>query len=152
MSPASAAQKLTVVSEPAGFGKTTLVSAWLAESAGRGNAVGWVSLDPSENEPKLFWAYVIGAVQRMHAGVGARAFALLHTSQAPVIENVLAALINEIDAIDSELTLVLDDYHVIEDARIHAGLTFLLDHLPRCMHVVITSRSEPPVALLRLRA
>jgi LuxR family maltose regulon positive regulatory protein len=141
-----APNKLTLVVAPAGFGKTTFVATWLAGSAG------WVSLDPSENEPRLFWFYVIRAVQKVHPAVGPRALALLQSPQAADIESVLTTLINDVVSVDADLTLVLDDYHVIDDARVHDSLTFLLDHLPPRMHVVITSRSEPPVALPRLRA
>ncbi|HEY9226391.1 MAG TPA: hypothetical protein VIP11_07095, partial [Gemmatimonadaceae bacterium] len=147
-----ATQKLTLVAAPAGFGKTTLVSSWLADLPGGEKAAGWVSLDPSENEPRLFWAYVIRALQKVQPAVGTRTIAELHSAQPPTIETVLTTLINEIDGIDADFSLVLDDYHVIDDARIHTALTFLLDHLPRRMHVVIASRSEPPLALPRLRA
>ena len=140
-----AGEKLTVVIAPAGFGKTTLLADWLGNGA-------WVSLDANDNEPALFWAYFVRALQRIHAGVGQRAIALLESSHSPTIESVLSALINEIDAIDADFTVVLDDYHVIDAAPIHSGLTFLLDHLPRRMHVVVASRSEPPLPLARMRA
>ncbi|MGH9889342.1 MAG: helix-turn-helix transcriptional regulator, partial [bacterium] len=143
-----AAQKLTLVTALAGFGKTTLVAEWVAGA----QTAGWVSLDPSENEPRLFWAYVIRALQKMHPGIGAEALALLESPQPPAIERILATLINEISAIDADFTLILDDYHVIDAQPIHAALTFLLDHLPPRMHLVIASRSEPPLALSRLRA
>jgi LuxR family maltose regulon positive regulatory protein len=142
-----AAQKLTLVAAPAGFGKTTLVAGWLADSA---NAVGWVSLDASDNEPRLFWAYVARAIDKMRPSAGPRAQP--QSSEPQAVERFLTTLINDISVVDSDVTLVLDDYHVIDDTRIHAGLTFLLAHLPRCLHVVITSRSEPPIALPRLRA
>jgi len=142
-----AGQKLTVVVAPAGFGKTTLLAGWLAD---RDEASAWVSLDTSDNEPTLFWAYFVRALQRIHPGVGRRATALLESAQPP--ESVLAALLNEIDAVDADFTIVLDDYHVIDAAPIHHGLTFLLDHLPRRMHLVVASRAEPPLPLARMRA
>ena len=145
-------RKLTLVLAPAGFGKTTLLAAWLAEATGGQRSAGWVSLDASENEPALFWAYVIGALQKVHPAVGTRAMSLLRSPQRPPTESVLTALINEIDAIDSDFILVLDDYHLIESPLVHGALAFLLDHLPRRMHLVLASRAEPPLPLSRLRA
>ena len=143
-----AGQKLTVVIAPAGFGKTTVLAGWLGEDDARA----WVSLDASDNEPSLFWAYFVRALQRIHPGVGRRALTLLESQQPPAIESVLTALLNEIDAIDADFSIVLDDYHVIDAAPIHSGLTFLLDHLPRRMHLVVASRAEPPLPLARMRA
>ena len=145
-------RKLTIVVAPAGFGKTTLLAKWLADAEGAEKTAGWVSLDPSENDPGAYWAYVIRALQTMHPTVGTHALSLLQSSHPPSVESMLTALINEIDRIDRDFTLILDDYHVIEAASIHSAMTFLLDHLPRRMHLVIASRSEPPLALPRLRA
>jgi LuxR family maltose regulon positive regulatory protein len=147
-----AERKLTLVMAPAGFGKTTLLAEWLADPTNDGSAAGWVSLDPSENEPALFWAYFIRALQKAHPAAGARALRMLHSPQPPPIDSVLTALINEIDALDTEFVLILDDYHVIDSAPIHRALSFLLDHLPPRMHLVLASRSEPPLPLPRLRA
>jgi LuxR family transcriptional regulator, maltose regulon positive regulatory protein len=147
-----AAQKLTVVVAPAGFGKTTLVAGWIADRLDTEAAAGWVSLDPSENEPTIFWTYFITALQRIHPGLGRRAIAQLQSAQPPLVESVLTTLINEIEALDRDFTLIFDDYHVIDSVAIHGGMTFLLDRLPRRMHLVIASRSEPPIALPRLRA
>lgn len=140
-------QRLTLISAPAGFGKTTLLAEWLAESDVAEN-VAWVSLDATENDPWLFWAYVTRALGK----TGTRALDLLHSPRRPSIQSVVTTLINEITATDVDRVLVLDDYHVIEEAAIHGALTFLLDHLPPRMHVVIASRSAPPLALPRLRA
>ena len=142
-------QKLTIVIAPAGFGKTTLLGGWLGD---RHDASAWVSLDANDNEPALFWAYFVRALQRIHPDVGRRVLALLESAQPPAIESILTTLVNEIDAIDADFTVVLDDYHVIDAASIHAGLTFLLDHLPARMHLVIASRAEPPLPLARMRA
>jgi len=150
-----AAQKLTIVVAPAGFGKTTLVAGWLADTFGAEAAkttAGWVSLDPSENEPTIFWSYFIAALQRIHPGVGADALARLRSPRPPPVESVLTTLFNEIDALDRDFTLVLDDYHVIDTASIHGAMTFLLDRMPRRMRLVIATRSDPPLALSRLRA
>ena len=147
---AGAGRRLTLVLSPAGFGKTTLLAGWLADAAGP--AAGWVSLDASENEPALFWAYCIGALRKVHPGIGTHALSLLHAPEPAPIEAVLGALINEVAAADAEVVLVLDDYHVIESPAVHAGVTFLLDHLPPRMRLVIASRAEPPLPLARLRA
>jgi LuxR family maltose regulon positive regulatory protein len=147
-----AAGKLTVVVAPAGFGKTTLVAAWLANTFGTDAPAGWLSLDPSENEPATFWAYVITALQRVNPGVGAHALSQLQSPKPPPIDAILTSLINEVDALDRDFTLVLDDYHVIDTEAIHGAMTFLVDRLPPRMHLVIASRSEPPLALARLRA
>jgi len=147
-----AAQKLTLVVAPAGFGKTTLLAEWLADVAGRVNEAGWVSLDPSENEPVLFWSYVIRALQNIHPAVGTQALALLESPQAPSIEIVLTTLINEVEMIDRDFVVILDDYHVIDSAPVHNSLGFLLDHLPRRMRLVVASRSDPALPLPRLRA
>ena len=147
-----AARKLTVVVAPAGFGKTTLVAAWLAETFGAETAAGWISLDPNENEPTSFWMYFIAALRKIHPGLGAHAMAQLLSPQPTAVESILTTLINEIDALDRDFTLVLDDYHVIDAESIHAAMSFLVDRLPRRMHLVIASRAEPPLALPRLRA
>ena len=144
--------KLTIVIAPAGFGKTTLLAGWLADSQGSEKTAGWVSLDPSENEPRAFWTYVISALQSLQPTVGTHAMSLLRSPHPPPVESVLTALINEIDQIDRDFILILDDYHVIDAPPIHSAMTFLLDHLPRRLRLVIASRDEPPLALPRLRA
>jgi LuxR family transcriptional regulator, maltose regulon positive regulatory protein len=147
-----AERRLTLVTAPAGFGKTTLLAAWLAGTTGGERRAGWVSLDASENEPALFWAYVVRALQRVHPDVGTHALSLLQSRQPPPAESVVTALINEIDAVDADFLLILDDYHVIEAPAIHDALAFLLDHLPPRMHLVVASRAAPPLPLPRLRA
>ena len=146
------ANRLTVVVAPAGFGKTTLLADWLADTTDGDRHIGWVSLDASENDATLFWSYVLTAVQNAHPGVATRALGLLQSPRPPAIEVVLTTLINEIDRIDADVTIVLDDYHVIDAESVHGGMTFLLEHLPPRMHFVIASRAEPPLALHRLRA
>jgi LuxR family maltose regulon positive regulatory protein len=199
--------KLTLISAPAGFGKTTLLSEWIStlepldeERGWTGestrdrvsqtethNRVAWLSLDERDNDPDHFWIYIVAALQTIAPGLGATTLALLEPqpvapslSMAPIqhraeketsheprpgkaiesdrTEVALTALINEIAATQPDgdhhpLILVLDDYHVIETEAIHAGLTFLLDHLPpaRGLHLVIASRSDPPLPLSRLR-
>jgi LuxR family maltose regulon positive regulatory protein len=141
-------RKLTLVSAPAGFGKTTLLSEWAASC---GRPVVWLSLDKGDNDPACFWAYSIAALQTVRADMGETALAMLRSSQPPPIEAILTALINEMAERPEALALILDDYHVIEAEPIHDGLTFLLDHLPPQMHLVIASRADPPLPLSRLR-
>ena len=150
----AADRKLTLIVGPAGFGKTTLLAEWIASDAATRNSIAWVSLDPTENEPSVFWSYVTRAIQKIHPTVGPRAISLLQSPEPPRAESVLTELINDLTAIDSDVVLVLDDYHVIDAAPVHESLTFLLDHLPPRMHVVIASRSDPPapLPLARLRA
>lgn len=145
-------QPLTLVSAPAGFGKTTLLAEWLAKRPNCDAPVGWVSLDRSENDAALFWAYVIRALQKVQPGLGSTALSMLHSTRRPPAELVLTSLINEIAASDREFVVVLDDYHVIEAPQVHAGVTFLVDHLPARMQLIIASRSDPGVPLARLRA
>ena len=119
--------KLTLISAPAGFGKTTLLSEW---AAGCGRPVAWVSLDEGDNDTARFLAYSIGALQTLEAGVGEGVLSAFQTPQPPPMETVLTHLINEVAATLDPFALVLDDYHVIEAEAIHEALTFLLDHLP----------------------
>jgi LuxR family maltose regulon positive regulatory protein len=142
-------QLLTLISAPAGFGKTTLLSEWIPHSE---HCVAWLSLDPSDNDPSRFWAYVIAAVQTLRPDLGANALALLDSPQTPPIESILTLLLNDVAAFPDRFALVLDDYHVVETPAIHTALTFLLDHLPPHMHLMITSRSDPPLPLARWRA
>ncbi len=146
----STQSKLTLVSAPAGFGKTTLLAEYLA---GEERPLAWLSLDRSDNTPSTFWTYFFRALQRSDAGVGAHAVATMEAAQLlPPIESLLATLLNEVAALSTELVLVLDDYHVVEAEPVHAGLAFLLEHLPPNLHVVIASRADPPLGLSTLRA
>ncbi|MGB0383406.1 MAG: LuxR C-terminal-related transcriptional regulator [Ardenticatenaceae bacterium] len=143
--------KLTLVSAPAGFGKTTLVSHWLRESA---LPTAWLSLDEDDNDPHRFFTYLMAAVERV-AGVGQRVQSVLQSPEPAPAKAFVIALINDYAAVDargSSLLLVLDDYHLITTPSIHHALAFLLDHLPAQMHLVVTTRAEPPWALARLRA
>ena len=142
---------LTLVSAPAGFGKTTLLTEWLAVGHEDGRATAWVSLDPGDNDPTVFWTYLISALQRAVPEVGASALAVLQSAPSP-IEPVLATLLNELDAVADEVVLVLDDYHVIERPHIQEGMAFLIDHLPPQVHLVVAGRADPALPLARLRA
>jgi LuxR family maltose regulon positive regulatory protein len=140
--------KLTLISAPAGFGKTTLVSEWVA---GQLHPVAWLSLDEGDNTLIRFLAYLSAALQTLSPNVGKGALAMLQSSQPLPTETVLTALLNEIGAIPEDFLLILDDYHVIDAQAVDQALTFLLEHLPPQMHLVIASREDPPLPLARLR-
>ncbi len=144
--------KLTLVAAPAGFGKTTLLSEWLAATGAAGRSASWLSLDRGDNEPASFWTYVVTALQTMDPAVGARALSLLQEPQPPAIETILTSLLNELGALPNDVVLVLDDYHLIDVQAVTDEMTFLLDHLPRQVHVVIATRADPALPLARLRA
>jgi LuxR family transcriptional regulator, maltose regulon positive regulatory protein len=141
--------KLTLISAPAGFGKTTLVSQWLA---GCGRPAAWLSLDAWENDPARFLTYLIAALQTLEATIGAGVVNVLQSPQPPSTESILTTLLNDITAISDEFILVLDDYHVIEAKPVGQALTSLVEHLPPHMHLVIVTREGPPLPLARLRA
>ncbi|MDF2092246.1 LuxR C-terminal-related transcriptional regulator [Knoellia sp. 3-2P3] len=144
---------LTVVSAPPGFGKTTLLAqlaAGLDEQRG-GHAVAWVSLDERDGEPRRFWSYVLHAVERASPGAAASALDLLDSAIGS-LEGVIAALVNELSVHPGEVTLVLDDFHLVDDPAISDDLAFLLDHRPPQLHLVIGTRADPALPLARLRA
>jgi LuxR family maltose regulon positive regulatory protein len=152
-------RKLTLVSAPAGFGKTTLVSEWVddlqvaaANESQIVHGTAWLSLDESDNDPTRFLAYSIAALQTIEANIGKGALSALQSPQPPPTEAVLTSLINEIAAIPDRMILVLDDYHLIDAQPIHDALTFLLEHLPPHMHLIIATRDDPHLPLARLRA
>ncbi|RPI86395.1 MAG: helix-turn-helix transcriptional regulator [Chloroflexi bacterium] len=142
-------RKLVLVSAPAGFGKTTLVSEWVAVCE---RPVTWLSLDEGDNDPTRFLTYFIAALQKIVANIGAGTLAVLQSPQPPSIESILTTLLNEITTIQDNFILVLDDYHAIDSEPIDQALTFLLEHLPPQMHLVITTREDPSLPLARLRA
>jgi LuxR family maltose regulon positive regulatory protein len=144
-----------LISAPAGFGKTTLLTEWLAAGpAGPADErlAAWLSLDRADNDPASFWAYVIAALQTVAPGVGESALTLLQAPQPPPVETVLTALLNDLGTITGDIVLVLDDYHVIDARDVQDAMAFLLDHLPPRLHVVIASRTDPALPLARLRA
>jgi len=143
-----AQRKLTLVSAPAGSGKSTLVAEWVAASR---RAAAWISLDPGDNNPALFWTYVVTALRTARPDVGESALSWLSSARPPATEWILTSLINEITANDQHVALILDDYHVIDAEPIHRAVAFLLEHLPPRMHLVIATRSDPPLPLARLR-
>ncbi len=144
-------RKMTLISAPAGFGKTTLLSEWRETSAQHAIAIAWVSLDKGDNDFTRFITYLIAALRTIESDLGTHAQSLLN--EAPVAgEAVLVSLINELAAFDGEIAIMLDDAHVIESQAIHEAIEFLLEHLPAHVHLIIASRTEPPLALARLRA
>jgi LuxR family maltose regulon positive regulatory protein len=161
-----AGRKLTLVSAPAGFGKTTLVSEWVTgcERAEPKVRAAWLSLDEGDNDPTRFLTYFIAALQTIAPSIGEGVLGVLQSPQPPPTESILTALLNEIATIPDNFVLVLDDYHVIDAKPVDAStsvdvstsvdqaLTFLLEHLPPQMHLVIASREDPNMPLARLRA
>jgi len=141
---------LTLVSAPAGFGKTTLLTEWLAAAAVDGTATAWLSLDQRDNDPAVFWTYVISALDKAMVGVGARALSLLTAAPSP-IESVIGTLLNDLHAVAGDVVLVLDDYHVIESRDVQDAMAFLVDHLPAHVHLVIAGRADPALPIARLR-
>lgn len=140
---------LALISAPAGFGKTTLISAWLAHSQRR---AAWLSLDHGDNDPIRFWRYVIAALQTIETAWGSTALAMLVAPQVPPLESIVTALINDLAASINPIVLVVDDYHVVTDLNIHTSLDFFLDHIPPQVHVALTTREDPPLSLPRRRA
>ncbi|MCP4550677.1 MAG: helix-turn-helix transcriptional regulator, partial [Bacteroidetes bacterium] len=139
---------VVLISAPAGFGKTTLLSEWVESCNLR---IAWVSLEPSENTPALFWSYLITAVSKNLNICGKNRLEQIKSSGISSIENILIGMINEITEDGTEFTLVLDDYHVITDSLIHSGIEFLLDHLPSTMRLVISGRETPNLSLSKFR-
>ncbi len=141
---------LTLVSAPAGFGKSTVLTEWLAAAAPEGRAGAWLSLDARDNDPTLFWSYVVAALQTAVPEIGVAALASLRSPHASP-DAALATLVNELAELPAELVLVLDDYHVIDSPQVHDGLAFLVEHLPAQVQLVIAGRADPPLPLARLR-
>jgi LuxR family transcriptional regulator, maltose regulon positive regulatory protein len=146
---ASLPLRLTLVSAPAGFGKTTLASEWAAASD---RPIAWLSLDEAEGDPGRFLVYVVSALQSVVPGLGGAILGRLQNPDPPPTELVLADLVNEIAQTQQELALVLDDYHLVDSRPVDAALAFLLDHLPPQVHVVIAAREDPQLPLARYRS
>ncbi|MGB7874988.1 MAG: LuxR C-terminal-related transcriptional regulator [Anaerolineales bacterium] len=142
-------RKLTLISAPAGFGKTTLVSEWIS---GGERPSAWLSLDENDAEPVRFLTYLVAALQRVAPEIGKAVWPGLQSSQPPPTVSVLTSLLNEIAAIPQNIILVLDDYHRVDSKKIDDALAFLLEHLPPSLHLVITSREDPQLPLAGLRA
>ncbi|MBV9229012.1 MAG: helix-turn-helix domain-containing protein [Chloroflexi bacterium] len=144
------ARALTLISAPAGFGKTTVLAQWLAETR---KPVAWLSLEPEDNDATRFLSYLIAALQTLDPGIGTTALASLHSPQPAPVEAVLTVLTNELVSHQGEdMVLALDDYHVITTPSIHQGMRYLVEHLPPQMHLLLATRTDPPFPLARLRA
>ncbi len=144
--------KLTLVSAPAGFGKTTLLSNWIHSLPPERARVAWVSLDEGDNEPVLFWRYVLTALDHAQPGLCTELVAYLDTQQAPPLRSILQALINRLAEQPEQFLLILDDHHLLTEQAIHTTLTFLLEHLPPQLHLLLATRADPPLPLSLLRA
>ncbi len=146
---AGSGRKLTVISAPAGFGKTTLVSAWLA---GRDQPSAWLSLDEGDNDPTRFLGYLVAALQTVDETLGQATARALQTPQPPPISALMPLLLNDLAFHPQPFVLVLDDYHTLDAKPIDEALTLLVEHLPPQLHLVIITREDPPLPLARLRA
>jgi len=155
--------KLTLVSAPAGFGKTTLISEWVNQKDEKGrihpSTVAWLSLDEGDSDPIRFLTYFVAALQTVNLSdsegnsikIGNGVLAVLQSPQPPSTESILTTLLNEITAVSTPIILILDDYHLIDSQPVDKALTFLLDHLPPHMHLIMTTREDPNLPLSRLR-
>jgi LuxR family transcriptional regulator, maltose regulon positive regulatory protein len=141
--------RLTLVSAPAGFGKTTLVAGWVALA---GTPTAWLSLDEAESDLNRFLLYVVAALHRAVPALGVHLLPALQTPQPPSADSVLAALLNELAGLQQDIVLVLDDYHLVNGAAVDSALSWLLERLPSTVHVVVATREDPGLPLARLRA
>ncbi len=142
-------RKLTLISAPAGFGKTTLVSEWVA---GAGRPTAWLSLDDADSDPARFLAYLVAALRTIVPNIGEGLLSALQSPQPPPIESMLTVLLNELATVPDNFILVLDDYHLIDAKPIDNALAFLLEHQPPRMRLVIATREDPQLPLARLRS
>ena len=141
--------QLTLISASAGFGKTSLLSAWAANCD---QPVAWLSLDEEHNDPHRFLLYVVAALQTVDTKIGEAVLNALQLPQTPPLQSMLTTLINEITAVSPNFALILDDYHLIESQAVDQALIFLVQHVPPSMQLVIATREDPPLPLARLRA
>ncbi len=140
---------LTLVSAPAGFGKTTLISEWIASGE---QPAAWLSLDAGDSDPSRFLTYLISAIQTIAPNLGSRILVALQSPQLPPIEFILTTLLNEIYTLPDSFILILDDFHVIDAKPIDRALAFLVEHIPPQLHLVITTREDPDLPFAKLRA
>ena len=140
---------LTIVSAPAGFGKTTLLAEWVAQTS---LPVAWLSLDNGDNDPYRFLSYLIAALGSIHEEVGLEAQQIMRSSQPAPPHVLLASLLNDLGKVAEPYVLVIDDYQFIIEHAVHEATAYLLDHIPSNMHIVIATRADPPLQLGRMRA
>jgi LuxR family transcriptional regulator, maltose regulon positive regulatory protein len=143
--------RLILVSAAAGAGKTTVLASWRADPA-EPRPFAWLSLDNRDNDPVRFWSYVLAALRTVAPDVGAGVDDALRSAAGDLTELALPLLVNALASLPSPIVLVLDDYHVISNPDVHQSMGFLVDHLPRTVQVAVAGRSDPPLALARLRA
>src|SRR5579872_1222196 len=143
---------LTLVSAPAGFGKTMLLSCWAQSLPANHPLVAWVSLDEEDNDPRLFWTYVLSALDQQQPERFTPLFKYLQSPEAPPLIYVLNALCNLVLDSQDHFVLILDDYHLITEQQIHATLSYLVEHLPPQLHIILATRTDPPLSLSQLRA
>jgi LuxR family maltose regulon positive regulatory protein len=147
--------RLALVSAPPGFGKTTLISNWISHLKSSKHrpplSIAWLSLDHADNDLVLFWTYLITALQAVEQGTGRQALSLLQTPPPPNLEGALTSLVNDLVRLTGPAVLILDDYHLVRDPEIHRSLASLIDHVPQDFHLLILSRTDPPLPLALLR-
>jgi LuxR family transcriptional regulator, maltose regulon positive regulatory protein len=141
---------LTLVSAPPGFGKTTFLADLSTQVVADGASIAWLALDHRDNDPTLFWSSVVAALSTAAPVIGQGALSLLGAGQPS--ESVVASLLDDLTAHTGDVVLVLDDYHVIESTGLHEAMTFLVEHAPSHLHLVLAGRADPPMPLPRLRA
>jgi LuxR family maltose regulon positive regulatory protein len=144
-------RKLTLISAPAGFGKTTLLGEWVAGRSDE-RSVAWVSVDEADNDPARFLSYLVAALRSIEEEIGEGVLSSLRAPGSPPVGALTGALINELADIPANLAIVLDDYHLIDSDHVNGIVSFLLERLPSNVHLVIASRIDPPLPLARLRA
>ncbi len=142
-------RKLTLISAPAGFGKTTLLSDWVQRIK---QPSAWLTLEENDNNLIQFMKYFVAALQQIKENVGIDILAALERPQVPPTDILLTRLINEINDIDVNFVFILDDYHVIDNQSVHDVLGFFLNHLPQNMHLIVTGRVDPSLPIARIRA
>ena len=145
-------RRLTLISAPAGFGKTTLVSNWRHLEPQEGVAVAWLSLDEYDNDAGRFLTYLIEALHRASPDIGANARALMQSAPGVQMDLIMTGLINDIGALPGQFVLVLDDYHLINNQQIHSAMEYLIEHMPPQLHVILICRADPPLPLAKWRA
>ncbi|HZD09885.1 MAG TPA: LuxR family transcriptional regulator, partial [Candidatus Binatia bacterium] len=147
-------KKVTLISAPAGFGKTTLAGEWIAQRREHDElpSLAWVSLDEGDNDPVRFWRYVLTACRAYDGDAGETSLALLNRSPQPPFEALLTRFINEVARVPGRMVLALEDYHLITSRQIHETLVFFIDNAPATLHLLLLTRSDPPLPLARLRA
>ena len=141
----NAGKHVTLVSAPAGFGKTTIIGEWIT-SDGAERPFGWVSLDDGDNDPVRFLIYLVTAIEKSTGHIGHSILTSLQSLQAPILTDLVESLINEISTASKPFLIVLDDYHLIKNIEVHALVQLFLRQQPECLHLVLITREDPPAA------